>query len=195
MVCENLGREDNDYDQLLADFTEAIRLDPKDAAAYYNRGTAYSHMGSYGLAVADFTEALRLNPTCGRAYHNRGFAQTARKEYELAIADYSAALRLDPNDAIACNSLAWLWAVCPKDQLRDGPRAVEYARKACELSHWMEANYLGTLGAASAEAGQFDEALKWERMAMKDFGYVLANGEEARQRLRLYAQKKPYRLA
>ena len=45
-----------DYDKAIADYTEAIRLDPKDAAAYYNRGTSYAHKGDYDKAIADYTE-------------------------------------------------------------------------------------------------------------------------------------------
>jgi tetratricopeptide (TPR) repeat protein len=187
--------EEKDYSTALTDFTEAIRLHPKDAAAYYNRGTAFSQTGDYNRAIADFTDAILLDPELLHAYHNRGYARAARKEYELAIGDYSKAILLDPDDAIAHNCLAWLWAVCPEDRLRDGPKAIEYARRACELTDWTNANHLGTLGAALAEAGYFDEAVKWEKKALQDSAYNLENGEQARQRIRLYEQKKPCRQA
>ena len=53
-----------DHDKAIADFTEAIRLNPKDAEAYYSRGGAYGEKGDYDKAIADFTEAIRLNPQC-----------------------------------------------------------------------------------------------------------------------------------
>ena len=34
--------EKGDHDKAIADFTEAIRLDPKDADAYYYRGFSYA---------------------------------------------------------------------------------------------------------------------------------------------------------
>ena len=51
-----------DYDKAIADYTEAIRLDPKNAEAYCNRGHAYEEKGDYDKAIADCTEAIRLDP-------------------------------------------------------------------------------------------------------------------------------------
>jgi Tfp pilus assembly protein PilF len=189
------GLEVTDYAPTSADSKEAIRLDSDVAAAHYNRGTAYCHTEKYEEAIADLAEAIRLDPTFVHAYHNRAYAHVARKEYEVALADYCTAIRLNPHDAVAYNCLAWLWAVCPNDKLRNGVKAVEYAERACALTSWTNANHLGTLGAAWAETGNFDEALKWEKKAQEDFGYMLTNRHEARQRLRLYEQKRPFRQA
>ena len=54
------------YDKAIADFTEAIRLDPKDADAYCNRARAYYSKGEYDKAIADYSEAIRLNPKYAR---------------------------------------------------------------------------------------------------------------------------------
>lgn len=52
-----------EHDKAIADFTEAITLDPKNAEVYY-RGSAYRHMGERVKAEADLTRAkeLGLNP-------------------------------------------------------------------------------------------------------------------------------------
>ena len=72
-------RSKGDYDKAIADFTEAIRLNPKIAKAYNNRGLAYENKGDYDKAIADCTEAIRLDPKFAEAYHNRGAAYcTAR---------------------------------------------------------------------------------------------------------------------
>ena len=49
-------------EKAIADFTEAIRLNPNYAAAYNNRGLAYGQNGASATAITDFTEPLRLNP-------------------------------------------------------------------------------------------------------------------------------------
>ena len=42
-------------DQALADFTEAVRLDPADAQNFAHRAAVYDRRRSYALAIADFT--------------------------------------------------------------------------------------------------------------------------------------------
>ena len=54
--------ERKDYDKAIAEFTEAIRLDPQYDAAYHNRGHVYAERKDYAKAIADFNEAIRLNP-------------------------------------------------------------------------------------------------------------------------------------
>jgi tetratricopeptide (TPR) repeat protein len=88
-----------DLDRAIADYTEAIRLDPKSDAAYHNRGVAQRDKGDLDRAIADYTEAIRLNPKSDAAYHNRGVAHKAKGDLDRAIADYTEAIRLDPKYA------------------------------------------------------------------------------------------------
>ena len=106
---------------------------------------------------------------------------------------YRWALRLAPDDLRTLNNLAWLWATCPKDELRDGPRALEFARKACEQTGWEQPGYLDTLAVACAECGQFDEAVRWQAKAVE----LATQAEKAdyQSRLDLYKAGRPYREA
>ena len=45
------------------DFDEAIRRDPKDAVAFYNRSVIWSIKGDKARATADYEEAVRLKPS------------------------------------------------------------------------------------------------------------------------------------
>jgi len=54
--------DNGDLDLAIADYTEAIRLDPNDVGAYFNRGLAYADSGDFDPAIADITEVIRLNP-------------------------------------------------------------------------------------------------------------------------------------
>jgi tetratricopeptide (TPR) repeat protein len=49
-----------EYDKAIADYTQAIRLKPKEAVFYKNRGNAYSKKGDRAKANLDFAEAERL---------------------------------------------------------------------------------------------------------------------------------------
>ena len=93
-----------DYDRAIADFNEAIRLDPKSARAYGNRGNDYLAKGDYDHAIADYNEVIRLDPKSARAYNNRGGAYSAKGDRDRAIADHSEAIRLDPKYSLAYNS-------------------------------------------------------------------------------------------
>jgi len=86
-----------DYDRAIADYTQAIRLNPSNGVYYNNRGLAYQDKKDYDRAIADFTEAIRLDPRTAVIYLNRGHAYRDKEDYDRAIADYTEAIRLDPN--------------------------------------------------------------------------------------------------
>jgi Flp pilus assembly protein TadD len=91
-----------DYDKAISDSTEAIRLDPNSADAYYLRGNAYENQRNFDRAISDYNEAIRLDPKytfwatfCrGNAYYGKG-------NLDMAISDYNEAILLDPNNAQA----------------------------------------------------------------------------------------------
>jgi tetratricopeptide (TPR) repeat protein len=95
---------------------------------------------------------------------------------------------------MALNNLAWALAVVPAAALRDGAEALKYARKACEITDWKYSYALGTLAAAYAETGNFDEAVKWQQKAI-EIGMPEDDLPAARDRLRRYQQGEPFRLS
>jgi tetratricopeptide (TPR) repeat protein len=70
----NRGLEYLDYnepDQAIAAFSEAIRLNPKHAAAYFARGFALAEMGQLERALADYNRVIELQDDYAAAYLNR----------------------------------------------------------------------------------------------------------------------------
>jgi len=186
----NAWRGKQEYDKAIADYNEAIRLDPKRALACNNRGLVWSDKQEYDKAITDYNEAIRLDPKYASAYHNRGAAWFYKQAYEKGIADCSEAIRLDPKSDNSFNEIAYLRATCPDARYRDGRIAVEYATKACELTSWKKGAYIDTLAAGYAEAGDFENAVKWQTQAIE----LVSDSEKAdyQSRLDLYKSGKPY---
>jgi tetratricopeptide (TPR) repeat protein len=66
----------------IADFSQAIGLDAKNATAFYYRGAIYGRQGLYASAIADLDEALRLVPRNKRVLAAR---QLAEKKLSAAL--------------------------------------------------------------------------------------------------------------
>ena len=97
------------FDRAIADFDEAIRLNPS-ADAFYNRGNAYAELGQHDRAIADFDKAIRLNPKSVAAIEKRAAVIAMKSgrggEQAGAIADADAAIRLNSTRAIEMSEMA-----------------------------------------------------------------------------------------
>jgi tetratricopeptide (TPR) repeat protein len=83
-----------DYNKAVDDFTESIRLDPKDAKAFYHRGMAYWRKLEYDKTIADQTEAIRLDPKDPMAYYSRGMAYFVTDKKDKAELDFKKSRKL-----------------------------------------------------------------------------------------------------
>src|SRR5262249_30866125 len=93
-------KERKDYDRAIADYSEAIKLDPQFINALLNRGMAYDAKGDSDGSAADFGRVIELKPDDPLAYYNRGYIRCWRKhDYDGAIADLSKAIDLGSKNA------------------------------------------------------------------------------------------------
>jgi Tfp pilus assembly protein PilF len=181
-----------DFDRAIQDYDDALRRKPEYVVALRNRGVAWNGKKDFDKALQDFAEAIQLDPRDAAAHSGRGSALAGKKQYAAAALAFQQALHIDPQLVAANNSWAWLLATCPDAGVRDGRKAVELARKACEQSDWKSGGLIDTLAAAHAEAGQFQEALRYQEQALQDKTFA-ENNDNARRRLKLYEDKKAYR--
>jgi tetratricopeptide (TPR) repeat protein len=96
---ERVGKflSEKNFDGAIADFTEAIKLEPDNPFAYYKRGMAYVNKNEFDLAIKDFTEAIRIEPDkFGDFYLDRGGAYLFKGDKAMAISDVEMALKIDP---------------------------------------------------------------------------------------------------
>jgi tetratricopeptide (TPR) repeat protein len=89
---------DDDMDESIQCFTEAIRLNPS-YEAYFNRGIIRRENGDLDGAIQDYNLAIRINPTQSQIYNNRGNARRDQGDLQGAMSDYDEAISLNPNAA------------------------------------------------------------------------------------------------
>ncbi len=89
-----------DYDQLIREFTDDIRRNPKDSEAYRRRGNAEYEKEDWDRAIADFNRAIELDPKNHFAYWNRAWVHAEKEEYEAAIKDMQKATELQPHERV-----------------------------------------------------------------------------------------------
>lgn len=103
-VLNNRGiayKNKGDNAHALADFSQAIDLNPNDDKALNNRGALYMNQGDYEHAVADYDKAILLVPDYAIAIKNRAAAYVNLGKYDRAIPDYDKLLKLNPLNAFA----------------------------------------------------------------------------------------------
>lgn len=86
-----------DFRGAVEDFSEAIRLDPKLAAAWYNRGNARLDLGDYQAALLDLGEAARLDASLVGAPYSAGLVKQALGDHQGAQDAFRLALKATPS--------------------------------------------------------------------------------------------------
>jgi len=142
-------RAKGDYDHAIADYTEAIRIEPN-----YSRGIAYFNKKDYDRAVADYTMSPRLAPRDIIALQNRGHAYQAKQDYDRAIADYSEAIRIEPKFAWAFNDRCYARAIAGRELQEALADCNEALRLIPNDTHTFDSR-----GLAYLRLGEFDKAI------------------------------------
>ncbi len=87
----------------IEDFTRAIEIDPKSAAAYRWRGHCSNFIGDFAAALPDYDRAIELDPGYAWSHYARGMANHNLKRFDAAVAGYTRAIELDAGFVKAWN--------------------------------------------------------------------------------------------
>ena len=85
----------------LADYDQAIKLDPNDASPYVNRGLLLQRTGKTAQGINDMTAALKLDAKDATILLNRALLYLSINMYDRAVDDLSEAIKLNPKYADA----------------------------------------------------------------------------------------------
>lgn len=160
-----LAAEDK-LDEAIAAMEELIKQAPNEPALHMQLALYCVLAERPRRAIDAYNAVLADVPDNYLARRNRGDAYLTIGDHATAVADFNKAYELQPDDASLLNNLAWVLATSPDDEVRDGQRAIELARRAAELTEYKAAHILSTLAAAYAETGDFAKAREWSQKAV-----------------------------
>lgn len=182
-------------EEAIKHFAEAARLDKTFVDAHRQWGIALQQAGRRAEALPHLQRALALAPSSPGIRAQLAALLSELGQTEAAIAQYREALKLEANIPGVLNNLAWILATHPDATLRDGGEAVGLAERAVELTKRKQPFLLGTLAAAYAETGRFDEAV---RIAEEAIQIAEKNGQKElaaknKELLGAYRERRPWR--
>lgn len=183
-LLEELGRDEEAL-AMLQELTEKL---PNQPELHLQLAAHYMDNQQPTLALEQLTKVLELAPDNQIARRLRGDVYLSVGKHREALEDYQAAHAQEPDDPGLLNNYAWTLATSTFDELRDGKRALELAKRACELSDYKAPHILSTLAAAYAETGDFESAVDWSQRAVE----LAREGTEAEQLEALQKELKQY---
>jgi tetratricopeptide (TPR) repeat protein len=86
----------DDPKRALLGYSRAIDLNPKAAAYYNRRGSAYYDTGGLDEARADYDKAIELDPRNAEAFYNRAWLWRKQGDLKKAFADIDKAVQIHP---------------------------------------------------------------------------------------------------
>jgi tetratricopeptide (TPR) repeat protein len=160
-ACARMG----EADQARALFEQALAADRRDTEALYNLATAWRESGDLARAEERYREAVAAWPAFARARRDLGILLAAQGRRREALRELREALRFRPYDDRSLLNAAWLLAVSPEDDLRNGAEAIRFAERAMITGD--DGVVPKNVRAVShAEAGDFPRALDLAREAL-----------------------------
>ena len=151
--------------EAIAQYEEALRLDPKYEEAHNNLGIALEGIpGRLDEAIAQYEEALRLMPDVPEAHYNLGSALAKNPgRLDEAVAQYEEALRLNPDYVKAHNNLGSALARIPG---RLDEAVAQYGEALRLKPDYAEAHY-NLANALAKMPGRLDEAVAQYEEALR----------------------------
>jgi protein O-mannosyl-transferase len=146
-------------DDAITHYRHALALRDGNAAAHSGLALALSRQRKIDEAIEHWQKSLEIQPDNTDARNYLGAALAGIGRTREAIEQWQQTLAFDPDNGNAANNLGWILATSRDATLRDGAKAVAYAKRAINVPGGDNPLVYRTLAAAYAENGQFGEAI------------------------------------
>jgi tetratricopeptide (TPR) repeat protein len=193
----NLGDlflQEGKVNEAIAHFQRALEIKPDYAKAHFNLGCALFQEKDSDGAITQFERTVELDPGYVEARISLTSLLLQKGRVDEVIVQLQKILEIKPDAVAALNNLAWIRAATPQARLRDGAEAVRLAERACQTTEYKVPTVIGTLAAAYAEAGRFDDAVATSEKA-RELALSLGQKEVAdknAEMMQLFKAGKPY---
>lgn len=112
----NAALAEQNFDEAIKFYTEAIAIDGSNHVLYSNRSAAYAKAGKYESALDDAEKTVQIKPDWAKGYSRKGAAFSYLGRKDDAIAAYEEGLRLEPNNTLLKEGLAEVRASAAKSR-------------------------------------------------------------------------------
>lgn len=177
-------------------FEAARNIDPMLAAAEERLGDLCAQQQEFVEARQHYEAALRQHPELFETRERLAEIQVELGSISDAIRHYDELLRSQPGNANVLVALSLLFSTSSLAEHRNGPRSLELANRACQVTANREPVALDALAAAYAELGKFHKAVaiaeRAQQLAQDAERAELA--EDIAERLLEYREERPVRV-
>lgn len=155
-----------EHQQAIESFSAAVHADPVNVDARLGLANALRRSGRLERSLSEYEAALRIDPGAVRARFGHAAALIRLHRYMEAGNRLAEAMEMYPNELSFARAAARLFAAAPDDRVRDGRRALTIAQ-ALVGRQPRTVDLAETMAMASAEAGQYSDAVRWQREAIE----------------------------
>jgi len=179
----------------ITQWQESLSIKPNDVEVRGYFANALIGRGRVAEAIMQLRESLRLQPRNVDVINSLAVAVSQTGRIDEAIALWKQAVELQPTNEGALYNLTWVLATSADDSIRDGAKAVEFAKRLLLVSAADNPRSLRALAAADAEAGVFSEAVDAASRALQSANVQgdTALAERLQRELARYQANTPLR--
>jgi tetratricopeptide (TPR) repeat protein len=161
-----IHEEAGEHPQAIESFSAAVKAEPVHVEARLGLANVLRRSGQLGLSLSEYEGLLKIDPGVVQARFGYAAALIRLHRYQEAGDRLAEAMALYPNEPSFARAAARLLAAAPDDRVRDGHRALAIGHAL--LTHQPRTiDLVETLAMASAEAGQFSEAVQLQQEAIE----------------------------